>query len=388
MFFLNDQTDTNTIDFSNLKYIFINLFGNDFNYEFTTEQIQVLINTFYKFEPNITTEPYTQQFHVLYLIGHTLHKYNNENLNMETTDFYDKFYYPNMVSILSSHMKDAKKVLNKIIKEIFDEVKERCYDVVEFYLVFFNCDSSVIKNDILNIFLNTVFLDNDPNDMDNIRKYYESNFRFLFYAYLKNKTAGLLTFDIELREDHMLSMSTRYKIYEDGIRITQIYELCNKPNTHQRILQNYNDLKSDIITNELQKFYLYTTNKTTTTDNKMSLLSTFDNDGLDNIKTDLQLIYNLLRSLHIRSKESLLDDNFKQLIYKSMYDVLYIEFSRHLAKEVAINLANNIARKITISLTNGQYIDPLTLDPVAIDDDKFITQLKTFLELLVKNVSK
>lgn len=393
MFFIDNIQEIHTnIDFTQLKKIFVNIVGEDFKSELTIEHIHKILQTFQKFEGNILADEYVKQFHILYLIAQVLHKYNFENLNMVNSDFYENFYFPNIISILSSHMKDAKRALNAIITSTYQDVKEKCQDIVEFYLVFFNRDHTIIKNDILNIFLNTLFLDNDPIEIDNLREYYASNFRYLLYSYLKNKTSGLLTFEIDptvIREDHMISVSTRYRIYEEGIRVTQVQELCDKPNTYGRVVQNYNKLKSSILTNELQKFYLYATNKTTTNDNKISVLSTLDNEEqLEKVKEKLPLIYKLLRSLHICSKDNVVDDNFKQLIYKSVYEVLYLEFSKNLSKEIAINLANNISKKITFSLTNGQYLDPLTMEQVHVNTHGFIVQLKHFLEILVKNVTK
>jgi hypothetical protein len=392
MFFLDNNQDTqNSIDFTNLKRIFVNIVGEGFKGKLSTSQIQSLISTFYKFESQIVAEEYVKQFHILYLIGHIMHKYNYENLGLNNTEFYNDFYFPNIISILSSHLRGARRILNSIVTTTYVDVRDKCQDVVEFYLVFFNRDHTIIKNDILNIFLNTLFLDNDPVEIDDIKDYYSSNFRYLIYSYLKNKTSGLLTFEVDptvIREDHMISVSARYKIYEDGIRVTQIQELCDKPNTQDRVLQNYNKLKSNVITNELQKFYLYATNKTATNDNKISILSTLNNEEqLDKVKSKLPLIYKLLRAIHINTKDNVIDDNFRQLIYKSIYEVLYLEFEKNISKDLAVSLANNISKKMTHSLTFGQYIDPLTMEPVSVNTHGFVIQLKQFLEILVKNVA-
>ena len=379
-------------DYTNLKIIFINLFGDDFKSEFNISQIQNLIEVFKKFDSNIVVELYKRQFHILYLIAHTLHKYNEENLKLSPDVFYEHFYFPNMISILSSHMKEAKVMLRNIVRDTYEEVHERCQDIVDFYLVFFNNDSQVIKNDILHIFLNTLFLEADPINIENVKTHYTTDFRYLLYSYLKNKTTGLSPLEVSpdiIHEDSNLFTSTRLRIYEDGIKITQIQELCDKSNTYNRILQNYNNIKTNVISNELQKIFLYITTKTATNDNRISMLSVLDEEkNLENIKIKLPLIYKLLRSLHITTKANPIDENFKILMYKSIYEVLFIEFSKNLSNEISINLANNISKKITYSLTSGQYIDPLTMDSLSINNYMFLTQLKTFLEFLVKNVNR
>jgi hypothetical protein len=378
------------IDFSYLKTIFINIFGYNFKSEFTITQIQNLISIIKKIDDNIAMELYKRQFHILYLIAQTLHVYNEDILQMESDEFYNTFYYPNIISIISSNMKEAKETLKLIIRATFQEVQDKCKDIVEYNLIFMNMDKTIMKNDILHLFLNTLFLDIDPLDLDNIKQYYTSNFRYLLYAYLKNKTTGLTALDSNpsiLQEDS-LAISTRLRIYDDGIKITQIQELCDKSNTYDRILNNYRRLKTDVIANELQRIYLYATTKTSTTDNRISILSTFDSDAnLSLIKDKMPLIYRLLRSLHIVAKANPIDDNFKQLMYKSIYDILFLEFSKHISNQLASNLANNIAKKMTYSLTVGQYIDPLTMDSLSINTYTFLNQLKLFLEILVKNIS-
>lgn len=381
-------------DLRQLNQIFQNIVNDTyFNNTFTYIQIQQLLDNFYRYcyVELHNKDIYTKQFHILYLVSHVLHKHNNEVLCLENNEFYESFYYPNIISILSSHLVNAKRLLSKIIKTTYIEIKSQSANVIDFYLVFFNRDANVIQNDVLNIFLNTLFLDNDPLDIEELKSFYTTSFRYLIYSYLKNKTTGLLSFEIDpsvIREDHIMAISTRYKIYEEGIRITQIQELCDQSNSYNRILQNYNKMKSAVITNELQKFYLYSINKSVTSDNKVSILSTFNlEDNLTNIKEHMPLIYKLLRALHINNKLNIFDDNFKKLLYTSVYEVLYSEFKINLSEEISINLANNISKKLTISLTNGQYIDPISMDAININNHTFILQLKNFLSLLIKNIN-
>lgn len=389
MYFI-DPVDTDNINFVYLKRIFVDLFGDEFTGEFTIPQIQTLLEQVYRFEGITNPSNHENQFHALYLIGHTLHKYNNENLQLP--NFYDKFYFPNMVSILSSHMVEAKRILNTVMKTSYTEVREKCQDIVDFYLVFFKQDHSTIKNDILNMFINTMFLDSDPQDTTDIREYYESTFRYLLYSYLKVKTANHTDFEINpelIKEEHLISISQRYKIYDEGIRISQIHEMCRGSNTDNRIIQNYNNLKADISTNELQKFYLYSTDKISNNDNRLDLLSTFtDTEGLLEIQRNLPLIYKLLRSIHITSKPNDINQGFRDLIYSTSYEILFLAFFKTTSKEKAANMAENTARKITKSITTGLYVDPITLDHVPINNYHFINQLKQFLELMLRYADK
>lgn len=388
---MNYTTQSN-FDSSTLKVIFVNLFGTEFKSQFNLPQIRQLLEIYKRFDDNIVVDPLKRQLHTLYLIAHSLHEYNEEYLKLEPTDFYNDFYFPNMVSIISIHMKEARSLLKSTVRVVYNEVKDKCKDVIDFYLVLYNSEPAVIKNDLLNLFLNTLFLDTDPLYIEDIRSHYRINFRYLLYSYLKNKTTRLSSFEIEpsvLKKEDVLSISTRLRIYEDGIKITRIQELCDKSNTYTRILQNYNKLKKEIISNELQKIHLYTLNKTTTTDDKVSILSTFENDDkLELIREKLPLIYKLLRSLHITSQNTIFDESFKKLMYNSIYEVLFLEFSKNLSTEISANLAMNIAKKITYSLSHGQFVDPITMDSLSINNYIFLNQLKIFLEMTVKNVNK
>jgi len=75
-------------------------------------------------------------------------------------------------------------------------------------------------------------------------------------------------------------------------------------------------------------------------------------------------------------------------MYNSIYEVLFLEFSKNLSTEISANLAMNIAKKITYSLSHGQFVDPITMDSLSINNYIFLNQLKIFLEMTVKNVNK
>ena len=265
-------------------------------------------------------------------------------------------------------------------------VKDACQEISDYKLILSEYEPEVIKNDILNIFMSTVFLDSDPIDIVDVKEAYSANFKYLMYAYLKCKSIDDKPFEYNV-DDTEGVVSSRNKIYDDGIRISQIQEYCNSADTNIRISENYKKIKNSIISNELQRMYLYASNKTIPIDNEICILHILSTDIIG-LKSKLPLIYRLLRSIHIETKNNAIDTHFKQLIYKSIYEVLVTEFFKKISKEISIKLAEDISKSISNSLVIGQYIDPITLDEISVNNHNFINQLKIFLEIIIKHVAK
>lgn len=334
----------------------------------------------------------TQQFHVLYLLAKALLNYNSAVLNLNQNEFYEKIYYPNLINTISIHFETCKKTINNLIRNVFKEVEDESKNAIDFYLVFYNSEPSIIQNDVIGIFLKGMFLDMDPLEVKDLRNYYLSVFRYLFFSYLKNRTTGLLNNDEVdlsfLTEENALMVSSRYRIYENAVRLSQVQELCLGSDSLNTISKNYDGLKNQVITNELQKLYQCIVVKDPTQDKKsLALKSNIESYNLLQIKSKFPIIYKLLRSVQVHSQnDSSFSEQDKVLIYSTVYNVVYSKFKKKLDRPKAQYFATNISKNLTASLVGGRFIDPHNLENVSLKGHTFVTQLKSFLNIILESI--
>lgn len=300
----------------------------------------------------------------------------------------DDSFLANIYNIIIKFLPSANGFFYRTVSELSKEYKNLIYK----YSVF--NDKVLIRSDILNIFFLGMFLNTDPIHILNYCEYYRSVFRLIFFEYLKNKTDGLELAEEELitstiLTDDYMHVSNRCKIFEDGIKISQIYDLCHESDTLRRINDNFNYMRNKILPNDFQKLYSIIIDKTLIRDNKFLILKFNLNSDfkLDYIRYELPIIYKLLRSIKIKSKNKknfniiergVIKQNIKDIVYEHICLLVEIEYAEILSESISRNLEN--------SITYGEFLDPFTLTTLNIDTNMFIIQLKSFLKIILKNI--
>lgn len=394
MIFLSGQPNVKEEDLIIVQELFAATVGEKINLEseeLLTREIEQFIQLLYQ-HFSLDFAKYNvdiRQFHILYLIGYLFLDYNKTKINMDNVQFQDKIYFPNILNIIIIHLGQCKKLLYKIVRDTYKDIEIESKQIIEFYFVIYNVESSIIQNDILSIFLKGIFLNIDPFDIQDLKDYYSAMFRYLFYSYLKNRTAGMTSFEIDpaiLQDERIVMISSRYKIFEEGVRVSQIQELCNHSDTLVQISKNYDKLKDKLITNELQQLYSCIIQKESTCDQKLIILKLNSNCDLNHVKRNAPIVYKLLRSVHVVSETDYFTEDSRILIYNSIFSVLHTSFRKRLDDKDAVFLAKSVSTNLTVSLTKGKYLDPYTMQSVNIKSHTFAKQLKIFLTTLLKDV--
>jgi hypothetical protein len=335
-----------------------------------------------------------KQFHLLYLICLLYLDYNDNVLKMDQSKFRDEIYYPNIMNIIASSFDQCKTIIKKQVREAYKQVREHSGEVVDFYLVFYGTEPTIIHNDIISIFIKGLFLEEDPINLDNIGNYYLTVFRFILYSYLKNRTSNIMSFEIDpsiLEDDCAMNMSSRYKIYERGLRISHIQQLCKGSETLSRISDNYDKIRNDIMKdnntiseNYLQRKYHDIVDGSRVRDNKILVLKSSNNENynLSKISKKLPLIYKLLRSIHVKSKNTIMLDSDKKLIHDTIREVTLTKFKERLVGTELELATQGVTMALTNSLVRGSFIDPYTMETINITGCLFSRQLRTFLSIL------
>jgi hypothetical protein len=368
----------------------------DTNFEETIlvdfEKVDIIfekLNRFKSFEIS-TCSLDIQKFYLLYLFSNLLTQHLDLHYNYDQSKINNIFYLPNIINILINKFDGCKKILSRDIKTIYKQIKNACENVIDFYLVFYNSEPNIIQNDILNIFLLKIFREHNPLDINNLREYYDSLLRYLFYSYLKSKTDGFIESDLSpviTKEEHFINQSVRSKLYNNGIKISEILQLCHESTTLKNINNKYYSIKYNILTNELQKIYSMILNKDSLEDPKLLLLLANSEKciNLNIIKSKCPIIYKILRCLHIDNHKKV-SDTFLNQVQKSIHDTLYINFNGSISNSTLLPLIDNISKKISSSLCFGSYMDILTLEIMDIENVNFLIQLNTFFNIVLSEI--
>lgn len=337
--------------------------------------------------PSEITDLYILYIYSLLLqasIDHILANKKIQKLNISRDLLFSKYYFPNILFALSTKLKKANSFFKKILRKIYNDAINNQDKNLLFYTSFYKFDFNLLSNDILSIFLNNIIFEVNPYNLEDYKHYYMSTFGYIFGLYLYNKSSNVIDFDVEpfLKQDNCLS--TRYNIYKDSIRLTQIQGMCRDSSSLTKIYENFNKIKSNILSNELQRMYSTLINNDTSFSNK-SLILQFNSDDNDilRIKRKYPMIYSLLRSIKIESTTDKSIIIEKNLIRQLLRDKLFIKFKTHLNEIQASILADTISIKIEQDLTNGIYLDPFTLSVIEISGNTFVKQLVDFVGMIL-----
>jgi len=215
--------------------------------------------------------------------------------------------------------------------------------------------------------------------------------RTLVTHYLKVRVEGIVDIrtDFLIRNDDVEITSNRLQIYDSGYKEYYVQLLCSQSDTVRKILRNFNEIKSQVIDNELQVLFFKYLCDVPFSPDLYSYLYMHDNNSLDlsYIKENFPLIYKLLRSVKIRSNEKILNDEEVQYLRNRVSRILSKKFSKAFKDSKYINeIIGRISTNLCNSMSKGTYLDPLTLNKTTIVSEVFIKQFCDFLTfLLFKN---
>jgi len=330
-----------------------------------------------------------QQLYVLHVFSLSLIRFNKSTLNMEESIFIDEIYLPNIYYFCAKLLIYAKKTLYKVIKECYIRIENDSKKIIEFYSMLYKCDSEIIKNQVLNIFLCNTFHKINPLELNNAEDIYGNIIYRLFFYFIKLKTSKIINSSYMNSSSNNKSLelqSERYYIYEKAIYLSHIENMCNSTDITVQVSKHYDEIKNIIIPNELQKLYLLYQTKNISINNKISLLRLCDNlDKIEKFKTKIPLIYRILRSIHVNDN-SVLNEYDVQLMYSTVFNVLNKKFKPLLSSDSLIPLIEKVSMNLVNSLTTGKFIDMITLTEVNTSGVKFCDQLKKFLDLILSNI--
>jgi len=350
-----DQSFSN-VDFQKLEILFDNIIGDDKDISNTKiEQILVSFYSFCQYDISgfyiVKRQLYILQLFAKILIGR----------NFDSSIIYNA---------LTEFLTDARKFLIKINKEIYSNIKYKIKDLPDYYLVFLKNNEFIFQKDCLDIFFKTSFVDINILFYDDYQALLTDELTIIYYEYLKIKTNGNLRF-IE-QKDIIFRLSARTNIYESALMECKIKEFIITDPNAVKILNTYYKFENRVLVNELQQFC---TRSSTSKD----VLLTSDTKFINKIKLELPLIYQVISALHIDTNIESSNKNFKDLLYKTIYEALYIEIIGFQSDDICNQLSNKIAINLTNSLFTGYYINPVTLQKLNICTNSFINQLKIFI---------
>jgi len=352
--------------------------------------IQIIIDLINNYLPisMLNVDSIIKEIYVLYVFSYLL-RTANIDLNLKDSEFLEKIYYPTLVYILAYFLRKASKFFQACIRSSYNEAKVKLEKPLLFYITFYNSEYIVIKNDIINIFLNNMIFDINPLELNiNYREYYTSVFQYIFHLYLDTRSSGLIDDNIELSSDQdENTLSSRYNIYKNGIRRTQIQLMCNESATLKKIYSNFNKVKNDIIANELQKLYTIIIDKNSLIDNKMLILKfNMEDENLLHISKQFPLIYKLLRSIKIKTNTTKYNSYDKTLIKETLKNSIYLKLHKYINDEHASILAEAMSLRIEQSITEGSFLDPYTLTTLEVRGSMFLKQLSLFINMILDHI--
>lgn len=333
--------------------------------------IQVILE-YLPFNSNIQKEEELKnEFYILFVFANLLKLYEEEvNISKQKVLF---------DLLKSKNLPKLNRFLNTLLRKLY----RSNLNVRDIY------DYSLIKREVLKIFFREHLSNLDPYKIENnFKKYYNDLFKYVFNLYITQKLSVDVRLDNFMLQDTYLS--TRYNLYKESIRLTQIQEMCHESTLLKQIYSNFNSLNSNIVSNELQKLYTVIVDG----DNKhcnRSLILKFNsnNHKLIFIKRNYPLVYDALRAIKIEDNSKLskkYNENFELLIKNSLNDLIFFRFKKHLSEIQSRILADALSTKIQKSIVSGKYLDPKTLKELDFNNIEFINQLSHFINYILDHI--
>ena len=367
-------------------------YSNSFKYIIKKDIIDKLINELFLMNcPQILKyNLIVQQFFFLYILSILFYRYNEQELQLPLNEFIKRIYFPNILSLCSKYFVQSRRLLFKLIKKIYNEIKDD--NIYSNSYLLYKENENNIKNNILQLFLTNILPKFNPFDFDNLEDFYTILFKRIFFFYLKSKKINSNSLQIQVlnTSDFLENQTERFKIYEDAIYLSQIQSICAKSTELNTIDLEFDRFKKIILPNEIQKLFLYKfaqSKNSTNISNKLNLfkLCSTNSPILDKIKNKLPNVYRLLRSIHIMSHNVIFSEIDKNNMKTQFYNTLCSIFQNQLDIERVSNILLTVSYNLTESLTTGEFIDMISLTPVEINNNKFVEQFCEFLLIMLSD---
>lgn len=338
-----------------------------------------------------------QQFYLLYLISILFYRYNERYLKMSINEFINKIYFTNILFICSKHFIQSRRLILRLIKNVYLDIKKNSEDTLNVYYELYKNNETIIKNDIIQLFLTNILPKFNPFDLKNLEDFYTVLFKRIFFFYLKSKTVIINDTNIPVNtrttEATPLEVqSERFRIYEDAIYLSQIQQICSESSTLNAMNLEFDRFKKLILPNDIQKIFFYQDSKLKQNSksvrfNLFRLLNDSDNSQLlQIIRTKLPNIYRLLRSVHVLSSNNSFTEDDKLYMRDQFYSQLISQFEHRFDTNMISPIIKNITNNLVNSLTTGEFIDMVTLTQIDITGHKFVNQFKDFLTLIISSI--
>lgn len=336
-----------------------------------------------------------KELYLLHETAKSLEKFNNDVLGLSNQKFRARILYPNIVYILIRMCPNARNFLQTIIKRIYNEINKSSRSIINAHVSSIYLDKEVIKTDILYEFLGNGLKKLNPLDVYNIHGFYTKVFRNIFYYYFKKEqqlhTSLCNIWDIHNILDNNNHSPTRLSIYRDVLYNIQIEKMYKRSPTISQIYYNFSIFQNIVINNELQCMYFSTnTDVNILENNEYKLIKFYDDDLLSNefiqeLKK-LPIIYQLLRCIHINNPNVKAHNEMlikPEVVQHAVIEELMYPFKNFFHENIIYDILSKIAANFTSSILTGEYINPLTLATVKIEQISFITQLKKFINMCI-----
>lgn len=347
---------------------------------------------------SLILHPYNDLMKELYLLHYTaksLYLFNERQLNLTQQQFRMRILYPNLIYILIRLSPNARKFLYSTIKLVYNQIKKKSSSIINAFTNSIYTDEEVIKTDILYEFLGNGLRKLNPLDVRDINAFYAQVFRNIFDYYFKKEQrlhASLNDiWNIQEILDNYAQPSTRLSIYRDVLYNIQIEKMYKRSPTISQIWYNFSIFRNIVIPNEFQNIYFSTmTDINVLNNDEYKLIKFYDDDLLQKeflveIKK-LPIIYQLLRCIHINNPST---KAYNEMLIKpdvvkhAVLEELVYPFKNFFQEDIIHDILNKIATNFTNSILNGEYINPLTLSVIKINQLTFLTQLKKFINLCI-----
>ena len=358
------------------------------------------------FENSLTQcDRLTKQMYYLHHICDGLYKYNDRALQLSHERFRASVLFPNLMYILIRYYTKAKGFLQSINLKIFNEHKSKNKGLINKFISSYYIDEEVIKSDVLYSFLGNCLRKYNPLELRSLYGFYARSLRSIYFYYFKTDRHFNVVFmemaDIEKTITSSTNIPIRLLSYRDILYEIQIEKMCEDSITMSQLGYNYGIFKNVILDNEFQSmYYSVHADSFIMKNNQYKLMNLYTDEFsekfegsneqrlLDELKK-IPIIYKLLRCIHIvnpkykpYNQTTINLELVKIVVLEELSFPFKHMFSETHIQEILENTANNFVKNIL----TGEYINPITFTTVNINHYSFISQLRTFIKLCIREV--
>ena len=384
--------------------------SNSDKYGFTCISKKTLTMFLNKLERSYSTilsqeDELTKQMYYLHHFCNGLYQYNDNILHLSYERFRSSVLFPNLMYVLIRYYTKAKGFLQTINRKIFNEYQAKNKGIINKFISSYYIDEEVIKSDVLYSFLGNCLRKFDPLSLKNLYGFYNRSIRSIYFYYFKTDRHFNVVFmemsDIEKTISNSYNIPARLIHYRDVLYEIQIEKMCENSITMSQLGYNYGIFKNVILDNEFQSMY-YSINSDSfvAKNNQYKMMNLYDDEVsehfegsneqklLDELKK-MPMIYKLLRSIHIVNPKNKPYDS--TIIKIDLVKIVVLEELshpfRHMFSDTHIQeILESTAMNFVKNVMSGEYINPITFTTIKIGHYSFLTQLRSFIRLCIREL--